>query len=121
MVNTEGAELGQVFVVGSVSCLFVMVAKLACLVQCLKPALLTFPYARCEDVGAGCCHGVAGSGELFCWLSQFFVHWGCFLRIFIAWVHINKPWDFWCFLRLFCCGPLFILSAWACINKLWYF
>ena len=70
--------LGQAFVVGLVSCLFVMASKLACLVSCLKPALLTFPNTRREDVGT------ASSRVVFCRPSRFFVQWRCFLRIFIV-------------------------------------
>ena len=60
---------GQVLVVGSASCLsLVIVAKLARLDRCPMPALLAPPYAVFHDAGAGC------SRELFClsfmyWLS----------------------------------------------------
>ena len=83
----------------SASCLsFVTVAKLTCLLWCLQLVLLAFPYAKCENVSAGC-HRVATSGrELFCWLSWFPVHWPGrrFLRVgfffLIVWV-INKSLD----------------------------
>ena len=121
---------GQAFIIGSreftllwsVSCLpFVIVPKLPCLVWCLQPTLLAFPYTRCENVSAGCHQSAASGRELFCCLSQFFVHWGRFLRVFIIRACINKPWGFWYFLGLFYCRFLFILGIWVCINKLWGF